>query len=383
MLASPSAELSPSKLSEGWEERRRKQIEDIIDSQPVDLDELHAISRLPGGFIDNDLRKRVWAKFLAINKYKKLDFRSLSQKPSQQLRVDVDRSFHSLDHTKEWSEEKFARKKVLLTDIITATLKRNETLHYYQGFHSVCVTAIEVCEDDPTLAFMISEYLANHYFKDYLGEDFEVVTKFLPLVLEIIRKVDRKLFMFMSTAGIEAFFATSWIITWFSHDVHDLQRAARIFDGLICSHPLFVLYMATALVLHVRDEVMALPCVFADVHSFLVKINETHELPYETIIRSADALMSTIPPARLKSLAIESLKEKIRQKQVAIFLRPPCITRYTDTDAVMLESYLREQEQEAERLAMGEATGVPGTQALLEHDLLGAVAGLLTGGWWA
>ena len=49
----------------------------------------------------------------------------------------------------------------------------------------------------------------------------------------------------------------------------------------------------------------------------------------------------------------------------------------------MLESYLREQEQEAERLAMGEATGVPGTQALLEHDLLGAVAGLLTGGWWA
>ena len=31
----------------------------------------------------------------------------------------------------------------------------------------------------------------------------------------------------------------------------------------------------------------------------------------------------------------------------------------------------------------GEATGVPGTQALLEHDLLGAVEGLLTGGWWA
>lgn len=366
-------------MPEGWEGRRRKQIETILETQPVDLDELHSISRLPHGFLDSDLRKRCWAKFLAVDKYKKPDFRSLSQKPSQQLRVDVDRSFHSLASTKGWSEEKFAAKKVLLTDIVTAILKRNETLHYYQGFHSVCVTCIEVCEDDPALAFMLAEYLANHFFLDYLGEDFEVVTKFLPLVLEIIRKVDRKLFMFMSTAGIEVFFATSWIITWFSHDVHDVDRIARIYDGLICSHPLFVLYMATALVLNVRDEVMALPCNFADVHKFLVNVNETHELPYETIIRSADRLMSTLPPARLKALAVEDLKEKIRAKEVAIFLRPPCITRYADTDAVLLDRYLEEQAAQEEASANAPSQ----THALLEHDLLGAVSNLLTGGWWA
>ena len=78
---------------------------------------------------------------------------------------------------------------------------------------------------------MIVECLALHYFRDYLAKDFEVVTKFLPLILEIIRKVDRKLFMFLSTANIEAFFAMSWIITWFSHDIKDFDTAARVFDS--------------------------------------------------------------------------------------------------------------------------------------------------------
>lgn len=359
------------------ESRMILQIEGILDTQPIDLDELHSISRMPGGFLTNDLRKRTWAKFLAINKYKKVDFRSLSQKPPQQLRVDIDRSFHNLEeHTRDWSEEKFAAKKVLLGDIMTAVLQRNPELHYYQGFHSVCVTCIEVCEDDPTLAFMIVEYLAKHYFRDYLAADFEVVTKFLPLVLEIIRKVDRKLFMFLSTANIEAFFATSWIITWLSHDIKKVDTTARIYDGLICSHPLFVMYMATALVLHVREEVMALPCLFANVHTFLVNINDTHTLPYEAIMRSADRLMSTLPPARLKALAVEDLKEKIRAKEVALFMRPPCITRYADTDALMLDQYLEDQDRE-------EAQQRTAKETLIDHDLFSAVAGLLTGGWWA
>ena len=40
--------------------------------------------------------------------------------------------------------------------------------------------------------------------------------------------------------------------------------------------------MATSLVLHVREELMSLPCDFANVHTFLVNINQTH-IPYELL----------------------------------------------------------------------------------------------------
>ena len=54
-----------------------------------------------------------------------------------------------------------------------------------------------MCEADPALAFNIIEYLSRHYLKDYMGSDFETLRSILPLVLEIIRKVDKKLFAFI------------------------------------------------------------------------------------------------------------------------------------------------------------------------------------------
>jgi hypothetical protein len=359
-------------------EQRIQLIEEVLATQPVDLDELHSMSRQRGGFMNSDLRRRVWSKFLAVDKYDKVDFRSMSQKPDAQVRCDIDRSFYSLNHTHEWPEEKFAAKKNLLGDTITSILVRNGDLSYYQGFHSVCVTCIEVCEDDPALAFMLIEKLSRHYFKDYMGKDFEIVTEFLPLVLQMIRKVDKKLFMFLSTAGIESFFATSWIITWFAHDVQDLEVAARIYDGVICSHPLFIIYLAAALVIHCREEIFELPCEFAPVHKYLVTVNEGKRLPYESIIRSADRLMSTLPPSRLRGIASDKLREKINAKQVAIFIRPPCITRYCDSDATMLEKYLEAQE---ERKALAAAAG-GGGGVVVDPDLLDNIMGILKGSWW-
>ena len=341
-MASPS---SPRGNPVGQEEL----IHTILTTQPVNLDELHNFSRLVGGFLNNDMRRLVWPKFLAVSRYEKVDFRSLAQKPSTQLRCDLDRSFHSYDHTADWSEEHFAAKKNLLSDMITALLVRNPGLEYYQGFNSVCTVILEVCQDDPALAYNIIEYLSQHFFKDFMGSNFEKVRLLLPLVLEIIRKVDKKLFVFLNEAKVESFFSLSWIITWFGHDIKDLDKVARIYDALICSHPSFIIYMAVAAVLQVREKIFSLPCEFSAVHKFLIGITEgEEELQFDTIIGNADRLISTLPPARLKAYAEASLAEQIKRREVGLFLRPPCITRYTDTDTVQLEKYLEEQERLAE-----------------------------------
>jgi hypothetical protein len=348
-------------------------IRSILTKQPVDLDELHKQSRVDGGFSSNDIRRLVWPKFLAVSRYTKVDFRSLAHMPGTQLRCDLDRSFHSFGHTANWSEEHFAAKKNLLSDIITALLVRNPSLEYYQGFHSVCTVVLEVCEEDPALAFNIIEYLSCHFFKDYMGSNFDNVRLILPLVLEILRMVDKKLSLFLSTANVESFFCLSWMITWFGHDINNLDKIARVYDALICSHPLFIMYMAVAMVLHARDEIFALPCEFGAVHKFLISMTEEgKELPWDKIIRNADRLMSTLPPARLKKFAGAALFDKICRKEVKLFVRPPCITRYTDSDEVLLEKFLEQEDKEAEDSRNERVE-------LVNNDLLLAVSSAILG----
>ena len=122
------------------------EVKALLEAQPVDLDALYSLSRKAGGFRDNRIRQLVWPKFLAINRYEHLDFRTYATKPGHTIRVDVDRSFVGMTYMREWSEALRSKKRVLLSDIITAILARNSNLEYYQGFHDVCVVFIEVCD---------------------------------------------------------------------------------------------------------------------------------------------------------------------------------------------------------------------------------------------
>ncbi len=76
---------------------------------------------------------------------------------------------------------------------------------------------------------------------------------------------------------------------------------------------------------------------------------EGRAVVWDEIIHSADMLMSTLPPVRLKAFAEAALVARIQRKEVCLFQRPPCITRYTDTDEVLLEKFLMHQEKEADR----------------------------------
>ena len=40
------------------------------------------------------------------------------------------------------------------------------------------------------------------------------------------------------------YYGLSWLITWFAHNVPDLEQIARLFDLFLASHPLMPLYFA-------------------------------------------------------------------------------------------------------------------------------------------
>lgn len=42
------------------------------------------------------------------------------------------------------------------------------------------------------------------------------------------------------------YYALSWILTWFSHDLESLDKIARLFDLFVASSPLMPVYAASA-----------------------------------------------------------------------------------------------------------------------------------------
>lgn len=102
-----------------------------------------------------------------------------------------------------------------------------------------------VIEDDH-IAFALAEAVSRDYISDYMNCDFEVVSKAMKLMFVIIKAADSTLHRFLTEGGVEPFFATSWLLTWFAHDLPLIADAARVYDAILCSHPLFCYYLCAA-----------------------------------------------------------------------------------------------------------------------------------------
>jgi hypothetical protein len=114
-----------------------KEVDELLLQHPVDLQKLRAIARRPGGFQNNQLRKRVWPKILGINRYHIPDYHYYVErhKDDAQVRCDVERSLWNYEPMKFWKITYREKRRKVLADIIVAILSRNKQLHYYQVCH--------------------------------------------------------------------------------------------------------------------------------------------------------------------------------------------------------------------------------------------------------
>jgi hypothetical protein len=223
------------------------EINQLLLEQPVNLQQLRAFSRRPGGFQNNQLRSRVWPKLLGVNRFTVQDYRNFLtlHRDHMQVRADVERSLWNYEPMKFWKETYRDRRRKVLAEIILAILSKNNHLHYYQGFHDI-VSAIMLILEDDFLSFAVSEYVAVHYLSDYMKENFETVSKFIHILFLIIKSQDYELYSHLTQARMEPFFAISWLITWFSHDIKHLHMIARLYDALLSSPPIYCFYLSAA-----------------------------------------------------------------------------------------------------------------------------------------
>lgn len=226
-----------------------EEIVGLLSGDKVDFNEFRKLSRRKGGFRSHAIRRLVWPTLLGV---RQLDAHSsfktyikLNHRDVQQIHSDIERSLWKQDVCATWSDDERKRQRRRLNNLINAVISKNPSLHYYQGFHDIVSVFFLVIEND-ALTYSCVEALALDFIFDNMRENFDSVMELMKLVFVIIEEVDKELYRFLKSCNAEPFFSLSWILTWFSHEISNVDEIARLFDAILCSHSAYILYLCSS-----------------------------------------------------------------------------------------------------------------------------------------
>ena len=144
----------------------------------------------------------------------------------------------------------------IIKDELNILLKRNSSIlngryHYYQGFHDLALYIMLLFFNNNDISTLILQRLSEFFLRDFLGEhnehekpDYCMINEILsstiyltdPETIKALRsKVD----------NTEPYYALSWVLSWFTHNLTNISKIYRILDFLICSHPFTIFHVAS------------------------------------------------------------------------------------------------------------------------------------------
>jgi hypothetical protein len=272
----------------------------FLDSKPINIDGLRSFSRF--GFVNNTLRRKIWPILLGLDDSKCNEKYAVTihnkHKYYDQINKDVARSLFSFDVHKNQSAYIRHQNRISLARIIQSIFSIHPNLHYIQGFHDICSVFLHICADDEHLAFEMCQKLSVMHIRDHLRGSLDVVIQLISAVFPLLSMIDRQVHDFLQSSGTQSFLTLSWILTWFAHNVDCFESVARIFDFLLSSHPSMSIYLTAAVIVHLKFEVLKLPCEMSAVHQFFQDLPEKR-IDFNAVILHAHTLFQLHPPAVL------------------------------------------------------------------------------------
>lgn len=319
---SVSENIIESSNNEEEYSKKEKEILDTLSSNDVDIEQLRSFAVSPGGLLSDDIRKEVWPRLLDV------DVTDIPKKPPEevlhghrdytQVVMDVNRSLKRFPPGME--EEVRMSYQDQLVDLIMRVLVQHEELHYYQGYHDICVTFLLVLGED--LAFAVLDVLSLQHLRDFMDVNMDRTKHILNYLYPIVGRASPKLRQFMEESEVGTVFSLSWLITWFGHVLGDLDSIVRLYDFFMASAPLMPIYMAASIVLYREKEILASECEMCTLHGMLSHIPDN--LPFEELIVTAKNLFTKCPPKIVakeaaeiheqKKLALSQYRRKISQR---------------------------------------------------------------------
>lgn len=285
---------------------KKQEIMDVLRSDPLDLILLQELAIKEGGLLEDSLRRKVWPKLLELDPYEVSPKPSLSDvinhEEYTQVLMDVQRCLRRfppgipLERRVALQDE--------LTSLIVRVLIKHPQLHYYQGYHDICVTVLLVLGEE--LGFALMEKLSTSGLSMFMEPTMESTVEIMNYIFPIVGKLSPKLRDHLEKSEVGSLFCLSWLITWFGHVLNDYNQIVRLYDFFLATHSLMPIYLAAAVVLHQQDHVLALEQEMAIIHQFLSNVPD--DLPFEQLLSRAVLIFDDYPPEEVAKDAAKDLK---------------------------------------------------------------------------
>ncbi|WBW72994.1 Rab GAP Gyp10 [Schizosaccharomyces osmophilus] len=269
-----------------------------------DLDSLSQCGKTGHGFLMKSYRKSAWTLLCGISSQDRMECFAKSAVQSSyadqvQVHLDSERSFFQY----KLNPILLRKHRSQLIKLLSTIFKRYPELCYYQGLHDIAQIVLLTLPYSHALPLM--EHLMFHRLRDFMLPTLDATIKQLHLVLEIIRYRDFTLYEYLKKADVQCYFALSWLITWFAHDISEISVVGRLFDFFISSHPSAVVYTCAQIVMDDRKKILdlSLDNNGADIlHTYLCKLPSKCDV--EQLIQNTCATMSSID---ITSLPLDKL----------------------------------------------------------------------------
>jgi len=195
------------------------------------------------------------------------------------IEVDIQRTiFNSILNKNEKEKVMLDFLKQIMIKKLKNFFSLDEDFKYYQGFHDIAIFIYiiilgnsenvikdieEMEENEDIIFYEILQRLAEFYVKDYLAEitinkqdekgniisTSKTAFKFdnlYRIVNDIKKNLDSKIFDLIQNKSMfpDPIYTLPWILTYFTHDINDLNQIYRIFDYVLFDHPASILYLA-------------------------------------------------------------------------------------------------------------------------------------------
>jgi hypothetical protein len=203
------------------------------------------------------------------------------------------------------------RLKKKLAKLIVNVLNKKPHLHYYQGFHDVCLTYMTIYGEQEALNRL--EKVIDSYFSTFMQPTMAETQEFLDLIPIILGLHDQRVQTFLDQAEVGTIFALSWVITWFSHVIPNERDVEMIFTHLQeIDDPHLILYLCAEIVLYKKDELLHLDPEMSTVHHFLCQVPRKEKLPIKKLLEKAIASFERWPPEYVKQQLDRYRRDRLR-----------------------------------------------------------------------
>lgn len=172
---------------------------------------------------------------------------------SNTIKVDAYRSkTNTLFEPNEYYDTNTLIKQNIFDSVSKLTTLLDKRYHYFQGYHDMTLLFIILFKDEHKAIQSVQKF-SEFYLKEGLNSK-ETQNKFnfyheMKLISRVVEKYSEETSKEINDYFSEGFFfVTSWLITFFTHNMSDIHKQYRIIDYIITSAPNTIYYLSATII---------------------------------------------------------------------------------------------------------------------------------------